>query len=275
MPRRRMISPEFWKDSDIRKLTREERLFFIGCVSHADDDGRLMAHPAYLKAMIFMYDDDLTLEGVKKLRDSMLSKVRNLVLYTNGSEEYLAFSKWRKHQKPSRPTPSDLPPPQFSETNTEPHNERITETHTERLSETNTETHNERITETPRASIVKVSLVKDSIGKDSIVQEDFTKFLDNEKDLTDFMTTTLTKYMPSGPPQVMEVVKKFWLQATGRQFPGNLFDPIFTSLKKYSIPVLAISLVKAARYSPGKTKPANYVLAIFEKQAEEERNRSP
>ncbi|GAI58894.1 unnamed protein product, partial [marine sediment metagenome] len=52
MPRRRMLDPSFFEDIYVAKLTRDERLFLMGCIRNSDDDGRLKAHPAYLKAEI-------------------------------------------------------------------------------------------------------------------------------------------------------------------------------------------------------------------------------
>lgn len=117
MPRRRMIDPVFWDDHYIGMLSRDERLFLIGCIGNADDEGRLKGHPAYLKASIFMYDDDLSTTAIQEIKGSCLEKMANwprvhphrLVMYQNSSEEYLAFPNWSDTQKPSHPTPSKLP----------------------------------------------------------------------------------------------------------------------------------------------------------------------
>ena len=52
MARRRMIDPEFWIDSRNKKLNYQERLFVIGMINHADDEGRLLADPALLRSKI-------------------------------------------------------------------------------------------------------------------------------------------------------------------------------------------------------------------------------
>ena len=271
MPRRRMLDPSFWDDHHIAALSRDERLLLLGCQSNADDDGRLKGHPAYLKAAMFMYDDDVSITQAGTLLQGCLEKMSTwpkshpllLVLYQNANEQYLYFPSWAQTQKPSHPTKSKLPQPPLE---TLPI-----------FSEKSQEEEQKESRDTPSQSrLGQSSLGKVSLGKGSAVQEDFTKLLNNEKDLTDFMMTTLTEHMPRGPAQVMEAVKKFWFQATGGELPGSLFDPVFSSLKKYPIPVLAISLVKALKYSPGKTKPANYVLAIFDKQMKDyEKERPP
>lgn len=112
MARRRWIDPSFWDDLGIAKLDAYGRLFFIGCFSNGDDDGRLIGNPAYLRALIFKYDDR-TLEEIKDIRDTVLSKMKNLRLYSNAGEEYLAFNPntWKTYQNPRHYKPSKLPPP--------------------------------------------------------------------------------------------------------------------------------------------------------------------
>jgi hypothetical protein len=126
MPRRRMLDPSFFDDRNVSKLTRDERLFLLGCIRNSDDEGRLNAHPAYLKAEIFMYDEDIDLKRMQQIMDSTLNNMDSwhndnlwrLRLYQNGGEQYLYFPNWSAQQKPSHPTPSKLPVP--PETNMNP-----------------------------------------------------------------------------------------------------------------------------------------------------------
>ena len=111
MPRRRMIDPDFWTDSKLGKASRDERLLFIGLFSNADDEGRIMAEPAYLKSIIFPYDDDITSSHVKEMRDHLAQINRNVTLYENSGEPYIQLQKWSTHQKPRYPKPSRFPPP--------------------------------------------------------------------------------------------------------------------------------------------------------------------
>ena len=110
MPRRRMIDPQIWRNEKVGSLPDTGRLLFIGIFSQADDDGRLKADPRFLKATIFPYDEDLTVETVRKLRDDCthLGLIR---VYTNGKEEYLDIPGWYEHQeiRKDRYTPSRLP----------------------------------------------------------------------------------------------------------------------------------------------------------------------
>jgi hypothetical protein len=110
LARQRFIHPNLWDDRKIAKLTPIERLFFIGCFSNADDEGRLIGDPAYLRSIIFKYDD-MKISEVKSVRDSVLSVNKNLVLYQVAGEEYLVFTKWKEYQKPKYPSPSRIPVP--------------------------------------------------------------------------------------------------------------------------------------------------------------------
>lgn len=110
MARQRFIHPSLWSDPTLGQLALSERLLFVGCFSNADDEGRLIATPAYLRATIFPYDD-LTLKDIQQMRDHMASVCRNLVIYTVDGTEYIAFTKWARYQKPRFPQPSSLPAP--------------------------------------------------------------------------------------------------------------------------------------------------------------------
>jgi hypothetical protein len=110
LSRQRFIHPDFWTDPSLGKLTPEERLLFIGCFSNADDEGRLLGNPAYLRSTIFPYDDH-TIQQIKDMRDHILDICKNIVLYEVDGFEYLAFIKWKAYQKPKYPSPSKFPPP--------------------------------------------------------------------------------------------------------------------------------------------------------------------
>jgi len=108
-----MLDPSFTDDIEVARLTRDERLFLVGCLRNADDEGRLMAHHVYLKSGIFMYDDDIDLARMKEIRESTLDKMKSwhqnnvwlLTLYENGGQEYLNFPNWYSFNKPSHANP--------------------------------------------------------------------------------------------------------------------------------------------------------------------------
>ncbi len=175
MPRRRMIGPDFWNDHHVGTLSRDERVFLLGCVGNADDEGRLIGHAAYLKAGIFMYDDDLTTTQVQEMKQGCLDKMASwpithpyrLTPYQNSNEEYLFFPNWGEHQKPSHPAKSKLPAPSL-----------------ETLPIFSQQSH-EEVPKDSRESpsqdrLGQSSLGKVSLGKVSAVPEDFTRYLSKE-----------------------------------------------------------------------------------------------
>ena len=266
MPRRRMISPEFWTDRKIGYLTRDERGFIVGCIGQADDEGRLQADPAFLKAEIYKYDDDLDSAAVNELRDSCLTKMKTwpsnhpylMAIYINSDEEYIFFPNWDDIQKPSHPTKSKLPapPPELLPI----------------FSSASRETIERPSRETPsQSSLGQSSLGKVSLGQSSAVQEDFTKFLDSEKDLTDFLTTTLEKYMPRGPAWGVEVLNILWKQALGEPMDQLVFDVTLDAVKKYPPAVLARGYAKAVKYQGGKYSSWKYLEKILKEKMEKER----
>ena len=267
MPRRRMLDPSFTDDIYVAKLTRDERLFLVGCIRNSDDDGRLRAHPAYLKAEIFMYDDDIDLERMRELKESTLQKMKSwpkdnmwlMVTYENSGEDYLYFPNWPIQQRPSHPTPSKLPTPPSPETHPKPSGEK-----------------QEQLPKTSRVSPSQSSLGQSSLDKVSIdqsrgVQEDFTKFLDSEKDLTDFLTETLEKYLPRGPTWLVEVLHKFWKQAMGEPMKQPVFALTYDAVKAYPPKVLAQAYVKAVKYRGGKYGSWKYLDKILKERMEKER----
>lgn len=290
MPRRRMLDPSFFDDTDVAELSRDERLFLLGCLRNADDDGRLNAHPAYLKAEIFMYDADIDLERMSQILESTLGKMASwrqdnpwrLVPYANGDHHYLYFPLWQTHQKPSHPTPSKLPAP--SDISGESPEELLNSS--VKASEEPPESV-ESYSLLGQSRSVKSRLGKSSIGQVSAVQEDFTKFLDSENDLTDRLLTTLTTWISSGreralagnhgqPDEVDEavikagwgipVLKKLWKDGTGEDMPQPIFEGAHAALKKYPLPVLAKAFAKGVRYQGGKHKSWKYMQAILDEE---------
>ena len=351
MPRRRMLDPSFFDDTYVAKLTRDERLFLLGCIRNSDDEGRLKGHSAYLKAEIFMYDDDITLDRMHEMKEATLEKMKQwpednpwrMVPYENSGADYIYFPGWFRHQAPSHPQPSQLPVPPGGASLGEPFTDKLRQEIYERdnyicqycgtdLSQqsrnlsidhviplTKGGTHNrenlvtackscnlKKRNRTPQEagmalipdSKAKVNLVvnpevnhrikevnhpvtqvrsgqvsigKVSIGKSSEVLEDFTKFLDSEKDLTDFLTKTLTEYLPRGPTWLVEVLNKLWKQALGEKMNQQVFEGTLDAVRKYPPIVLAGAYAKAVKYRGGKYGSWKYVDKILKEQVGKEK----
>jgi len=112
MPKPRSIDSTFWDDQDIAKLNRDQRLLMAAMITVcADDHGRLMAHPEYLRKMAFGYDDDLSVDDVRTMRDAVIAICRNVELYSVNGQEYIWLRKFCDYQRIRYQVKSKLPPP--------------------------------------------------------------------------------------------------------------------------------------------------------------------
>jgi hypothetical protein len=261
-----MIDPSFWDDEYIGHLTDSERIFIIGCVGNADDEGRLKGSVAYLKAAVWMYDkekdDDYCTDLKQKLLKTMEAWPSNhtyrIIQYKNGNAEYLFFPMWDETNRPSHPTKSKLPAPSpelFAN-----------------ISRTTPEDFVKSSGAPPsQSSIGQSSQGQSSLGKVSIGQGDFAKILNSEKDLTDYLTDLLTKKLgePGGGGTVLvaEEIKNLWRAKVGSTISGDTYGRIYDSLKKYKPKVLAISLVKTMEYAPGKRDIGRYYQSVLEEKS--------
>jgi len=111
MPRR-LITSEIFRNEKFGDLDDSGRVFFIGCFSNADDDGRLKASPKYLKALLFPYDNDKTPEYIQELR-TLCHQLGLIHVYSQNGTDYLYCIGWEEHQviRKDRHRPSVLPPP--------------------------------------------------------------------------------------------------------------------------------------------------------------------
>lgn len=189
MARKRMLDPDFWVDRRIAKLTFAERLLFLGCVSAADDEGRLIGNAAYLRSRIFPYDE-ITIEEVRQIRDKVAEVMPGFVLYsTEDGEEYIAFQTWGKYQKPSYAKPSSLPRPPFV-----PHSSEKAEEGTGDSSLIR-----------PQDSIGKVSIGKDSNDKSKNRASNSPKKSKKKKERETTIAAFVKLYVPSPPGVEMPI----------------------------------------------------------------------
>lgn len=122
MARIRTLKPEFWTDELLGQLEPIARLFYIGLISHADDEGRFRADPRLLRAQMFVYHPKITNATVEDLVNSLWFMER-IYLYEVGGQRYGVIRKFKQHQKIDKPSPSKIPPPtdfQFDEPSANP-----------------------------------------------------------------------------------------------------------------------------------------------------------
>jgi hypothetical protein len=109
----RSVVPAFWSSLTLAKVPRDLRLFFIGLWSCADDHGRGLADPRWLKGQLFSFDDDVTpatlQDWLTRLADP---DVGVIVLYQGPKGQPLyAIPSWAEHQHPQKKKDSKLPSP--------------------------------------------------------------------------------------------------------------------------------------------------------------------
>jgi len=106
---RRMIDAGIWANEHFAMLPPMARLLQIGIINMADDQGRMKAHPAYLRSQIFPYDDVLV-DDVQSWLD-MIAANDTLMLYETGGKNYLQLLNWWQYQSPAFASPSQYPRP--------------------------------------------------------------------------------------------------------------------------------------------------------------------
>ena len=104
-----MIDPSIWINESFGGLTPSQRLLQIGLISLADDQGRGKAHPAYLRAQLFPYDDLQLQEIADGLQ--LIQKNGTIKLYEVGSKSYYQLLRWWDFQSLSFAQPSQWPRP--------------------------------------------------------------------------------------------------------------------------------------------------------------------
>lgn len=108
-PRIRTIKPEIWQHEKIGRVTRDERLLFVGLLTMVDDEGRLREMPHAIRGHIFPYDRVSDRQLEKWLGG--LERARLIVRYGAGRERFASIRGFKRHQVINRPRESDLPPP--------------------------------------------------------------------------------------------------------------------------------------------------------------------
>lgn len=108
MARKRMIDPTIWESEDFSRLSYFARLVFIGMFSNADDEGRGRAKAAYIKSIVFPYDENLRVADVEKTLDEIASYM-SVTFYTSNGNEYYSLYNWQKWQRVDKPQPSKIP----------------------------------------------------------------------------------------------------------------------------------------------------------------------
>lgn len=110
MPRIRTLKPEHKQHRKVGMLTHRQYRLWVGMITEADDDGRLCADAAQLRALVFAYHPSVS---VRHVVDDLASiaAVGLIRLYRDGETVYADLPSWRDHQRLDRAhySPSKLP----------------------------------------------------------------------------------------------------------------------------------------------------------------------
>jgi hypothetical protein len=111
-PRIRTIKPEAMQHVKVGSLSHFAFRLWVGCITHADDDGRLVADARQLRAQFFAYHPRATVLHVEAALEE-IAAAGLVVLYAAGERRLLHFPSWRAHQRIHKHhyTASRLPAP--------------------------------------------------------------------------------------------------------------------------------------------------------------------
>lgn len=108
---RRMIDSSMWENEKFGALPMGAKLLQVGMINHADDQGRVKAHPVYLSKAIFPYDEDVSVADIRKWLE-LLHANGTILLYVNDEKQYAQLTNWWKYQSLQYAQPSDYPRPE-------------------------------------------------------------------------------------------------------------------------------------------------------------------
>lgn len=115
MARNRIIKPQFWTDEVTGTLSDKAKLFFIGMLNFADDEGKIVGNSHYLNSIVFPYcpcDIDTANAAISELKEKTL-----VFEYSVQRQTYFWIVNFRKHQKIDKPQQSQIPNPKTSDKN--------------------------------------------------------------------------------------------------------------------------------------------------------------
>ncbi|MDD5178309.1 MAG: hypothetical protein PHT54_03470 [Candidatus Nanoarchaeia archaeon] len=98
MPRARRITPEFWLDRELSKLSERTRLLYIGIWNFADCNGIIEYDAEMIRVQVFPYKN-LNIEN--NLND--LIKLKKLITFEVNEKKYLWVKNFKKYQYLKKP----------------------------------------------------------------------------------------------------------------------------------------------------------------------------
>jgi len=111
---KRMVYAKMFQSEQFGSLSLAARNLFVGCIVNGDSEGRLKAHPAYLRSQIFPYDNFSDEEIMGMIGEMLRQKI--IVFYEKENRKYFFHPNWERYQeiRKDRFKESILPPPDSS-----------------------------------------------------------------------------------------------------------------------------------------------------------------
>lgn len=109
--KRRMLDGGIWANDKFARLPYPARLLQMGLINLADDQGRLIAHPSYLRSQIFPYDEEVSASDVRTWLAAIV-KNGTAILYEANDREYVQLVNWWEYQNLQYAAPSEHPQPE-------------------------------------------------------------------------------------------------------------------------------------------------------------------
>lgn len=106
---KRMLDGNIWANEKFSDMPPMACLLQIGLINLADDQGRMKAHPLYLRSQIFPYRD-VTVDEVSMWLSHIIANGTALAYQVDG-KDYLQLVNWWQYQSHSFAQPSDYPRP--------------------------------------------------------------------------------------------------------------------------------------------------------------------
>jgi hypothetical protein len=167
----RTIKPEFWHSPHQAELDWPHKVLFLGLLNLADDQGRALGDPRYVKGQLLPYEE-ITPDEVADLLDH-LHRVGLIELYNHSGRRHLAIVNFSKHQSIDRPKASKLPDPKDPASSVVDDSSTINRRHVDDESTTN------------RRAVDDRSLLEQGTGNREQGTENTPSNLDEELDLDD------------------------------------------------------------------------------------------
>ncbi len=105
-----MISPEIWESQSFGNLSTLSKLIFVGLISLADDEGKGILSPQFVKSKLLPYDEKTRITDIQQSINEICTEM-SIIAYEVGGKQYYKLTKWNEWQYIQKPTPSKIPNP--------------------------------------------------------------------------------------------------------------------------------------------------------------------